>query len=269
MSWFGGGPVRSWTIGVLAASALVGTVGYAWAVRQSDTRAPVRPAAASTPGIPSTAPASSSPVASTPPATPLPGIGAPPAGPGLAMTVHVGPAGDLVVNERLVWTPTKASEPLAVSMPNRISGPGVPTGKHASPRVTGLQAAYDGQVVMPKADPPGQRWTITAPTSTPGAHILELRYRVTGVAVPSTPGPPGRATVVIDPLLQTAADVPAWLAVIGPAGGVIHGVNCPHAAPERVVCADERSGGWLIVASRARTGDLRVVTVQADLPAGG
>ena len=202
-------------------------------------------------------------------AAPLPGIGAPPAGAGLAITVHVQPAGDLVVDERLAWAPAKASAPLAVSMPSRISGPGVPTGKHASPHVTGLQAAYDGQVVVAKADPPGQRWTITAPTSTPGAHVLQVRYRLTGVAVPSTPGPPGQATVVIDPLLLSAAVVPAWLAVIGPAGGVIHGVNCPLAAPERVVCADERSSGWVIVATRARSGDLRVVTVQADLPAGG
>jgi len=183
--------------------------------------------------------------------------------------VHVQAAGDLVVAERLAWTPAKASAHVAVSMPSRISGPGVPTGKHASPHVTALQVAYDGLVVRPEPDPPGQRWTITPPISTPGAHILELRYRATGVAVPSTPGPPGRATVVIDPLLLAVAEVPAWLAVIGPPGGVIHGVNCPLAAPERVVCADERSGGWLIVASRAQSTDLRVVTVQADLPAGG
>jgi hypothetical protein len=262
--------VRSWTIGVLAASALVGAVGYAWAVRQPDNGSPAPPAAATKP---SSSPASSTPATSPPApptaATPLSGIGAPPAGPALAITVHVQPAGDVVVPERLAWTPAKASAQLAVSMPSRISGPGVPTGKYASPHVTGLQVAYDGQVVRPEPDPPGQRWTITAPTSTPGAHVLELRYRVTGVAVPSTPGPPGRATVVIDPLLLGAANVPAWLAVIGPAGGVIHGVNCPLAAPERVVCADERSGGWLIVASRARSTDLRVVTVQADLPAGG
>jgi hypothetical protein len=217
---------------------------------------------------------SSPPAASIAPPTPLPGIGAPPAGPGLAITVHVLPAGDLVVAERLAWTPATTSAPLAVSMPSRITGPGVPAGKHASPHVSGLQAAFDGQVVAPNADTSGhgQGWTITAPTSTPGAHVLELRYRVTGVAVPSTPGPPGRATVVVDPLLLAharAGDVPAWLAVIGPVGGVIHGVNCPLAAPEHVVCADERSGGWLVVASHGRTSDLRLVTVQADLPAGG
>ena len=94
----------------------------------------------------------------------------------MAITVHVQPAGDVVVAERLAWTPAKASAELDVSMPSRISGPGVPTGKYASPHVTGLQVAYDGQVVRPEPDPPGQRWTITPPTSTPGAHVLELRY---------------------------------------------------------------------------------------------
>jgi hypothetical protein len=54
----------------------------------------------------------------------------------------------------------------------------------------------------------------------------------------------------------------------GPAGGDIRAVNCPL-APERVVCANEKSGGWLVVASRPRMSELRVVTVQADLPAGG
>ncbi len=184
--------------------------------------------------------------------------------------MHVQPDGDTVVAERLSWTPAAVSAPLAVSMPRRIAGPGVPAGKFASPHVTGLQAAYDGLVVRPEPDPPGQRWTITAPTSTPGTHILELRYRMTGVAVPSTPGPPGRATVVIAPLLLSdAGHVTAWLAVIGPAGGDIRAVNCPLATPERVVCANQKAGGWLVVASGPRTSELRVVTVQADLPAGG
>jgi hypothetical protein len=83
------------------------------------------------------------------------------------------------------------------------------------------------------------------------------------------PGHPGATVVIAALLLANAGHVAAWLAVIGPAGGDIRAVNCPLAAPERVVCANEKSGGWLVVASRPRTSELRLVTVQADLPAGG
>lgn len=268
MPWLGSGSARSWTIGAVVAAALLATIGYAWAVREPWAR----PHGASTPTATLSPQATSSSTTATPtPSTaPLPGIGAAPAGPGLVVTVRVQPTGDLVVAERLAWKP-KAPATLTLSMPRRVSGAGVPAGTYASPRLTSLQIAYDGGVVAPHPALTAQQqaWTFAAPTSTAGRHVVELRYRLADVAVPSTPGPPGRVTVVVVPLLLNAAGaLPVWITVVAPPGGTVRGVNCPLAAPERVVCADERAGGWLVTASGARTADLRRITVQADLPAG-
>ena len=188
------------------------------------------------------------------------------------ITVHISAAGGIVVTERLTWRPAMPAESLVLSLKRRITGPGVPTGQAALPRVTGLQAAYDGGVVTPSpvTTPRLMAWSILAPTSAPGRHVLEVQYREAGVAVPSTPGPPGRATVVVAPLLiAQAGHLPVWLEVIGPSAGAIHAVNCPLAAPAKVVCGDQRSGGWLVQPAPSDVADLRLVTVQADLPASG
>ena len=91
------------------------------------------------------------------------------------------------------------------------------------------------------------------------------------MAVPSTPGPPGRATVVVIPLLiAEAGRLPVWLEVVGPPNGTIRGVNCPLATPAKVVCGNETSERLgRQEDGRPRHGISRRVTVQADLPAGG
>jgi hypothetical protein len=251
------------------AAALLATIGYAWAVREP--RARPHGASTATPTLSPQATSSSTTATPTPSTASLPGIGAAPAGPGLVVTVRVQPAGELVVAERLAWTPRKAPATVTLSMPRRVSGAGVPAGTYASPRLTSLQVAYDGGVVAPHPALTAQQqvWTFAAPTSAAGRHVVALRYRLAGVAVPSTPGPPGRVTVVVVPVLLNAARaLPVWLSVVAPPGGTVRGVNCPLAAPERVVCADQRAGGWLVTASGARSADLRRITVQADLPAG-
>ena len=189
---------------------------------------------------------------------------------GLVVRAAIAADGGVLVNEQLSWSTPTLPPNLTLNTEPVETGPGIPTGEHATPNVTEFEVLLDGQVIsIPYTTTVNGLRTWTVPTSSAlgSRHVLQVRYVLTGARVSSMPAPAGRATVVIEPMLVALTDVlPAEFSVTGPAAVRLLGVNCPIAPTGSVVCGSERSNGWVVAFGPGRAAALRRVTVQLDLP---
>jgi hypothetical protein len=187
---------------------------------------------------------------------------------GFDITVTVKPDATMAIVESL--TEKDLPSQVTLSELTRLAGPGVPAGRVPEPRVDGLQANFDGLPLATTVMTPGHRWLMSLPPSAAGRHTIELTYSLAGAAVFSAPGPAGRASLVITPLLQPIVDsVPVGVRVQGLNGGVngsILALNCPYAAPANVVCGQRAGSTWSAELPAERAADAQRITVQVDLP---
>jgi hypothetical protein len=235
----------------MAAAALVVVVAYAWLSRSPSS--PARAANASNP-----APSATHSLLPTP-ATSASSAGR------LAISATIDASGSLLVDERLEWAPTRANGPVRFGVPASITGAGLPDRTTVSPVVSDLQVSYDGSAISPDSLG-GQRWSLTPP-ATKGRPTLDVRYRIDGVAVRSTPAPAGRATVVIAPMLrELAGRAPITFSVTGPSPSAILGLDCPLATAAKRVCGEHIGTRWSVTFTAQDSAGARFVTAQVNLP---
>ena len=119
----------------------------------------------------------------------------------------------------------------------------VPDLTAAGPAFGDLTATYaDVRVVADEEEVPvtGLLTALSVPLPAP-ATVLEVRYRVSGVAVRTVPSPDGRALGALAPLV--VVDAVVGFEVDGPA---VRTVTCPMLPPERTLCAVGRGAGFVV-----------------------
>jgi hypothetical protein len=167
--------------------------------------------------------------------------------------------GDARVYERLQSGP---AADLWVARPHELGRlPWVRTPQQ--PEVVDAQFTIDGRPYAPAEE--GGGWTIAASTPAPAPRQIELGYVIRGSAVRTAPGPPGRAVVVVEPLLLPhARGMPVRLVVAEP---FVRGVSCPLFPLIDAVCANRGPEGWTVESAAANPDTLQWVALQVDLPA--
>lgn len=128
----------------------------------------------------------------------------------------------------------------------------------ARPRVRSLQMTADGEVVAAAAEFDGPlQVDLPAPTTR-----IELRYRLLGATVLSTPSQTGRSLAVLAPLTRTTD--PSLSTVLRLSGAQVLNVRCPALPATQRACAVMENGRV-----RPRVDLLAgsaTVVVQLDLP---
>jgi hypothetical protein len=129
--------------------------------------------------------------------------------------------------------------------------------KASTPRAEGVVVLADGDPVPLQPAAVGTRRVIVFDTP---AHRIQLRYRLTGATIRSTPSKPGRALGLIAPLTADLdGSLPTRLTV-----GRARNLFCPLLEPAEQRCAGQFGRG--LTAQPGLTAADATVLAQIDLP---
>jgi hypothetical protein len=181
----------------------------------------------------------------------VPGLTAP------GVHVHAVPRidGDLDVVERVRFL--GSSTGLELAPPSMVGV--MPSALPLGVRIDDLHVYADGRPV----DAPRDSLTTGGRLLLPTAPLaVELRYRLVGTAIKSTPSTPGRALVILPPI--AADDSLSRLPVVVEISGKnVRNLVCPGLAPPDQLCGRQTSTGWRTVSLPPR---VTAVLAQLDLP---
>lgn len=130
-----------------------------------------------------------------------------------------------------------------------------PTFAGVAPTYADVRVAVADQEELPVA---GLSTAVSVPLPAPTT-VLEVRYRVSGVAVRTVPSPDGRALGVLAPLVDVDAVV--GFAV---AGTPVRSLTCPALPVERLLCGTAQDG---VIVTDPQPRGTALVVVQLDLVA--
>ncbi len=172
--------------------------------------------------------------------------------PGVRVAMRPDASGDLEVVE-WVRLPNPLRE-VALTVPQNFGIAAV-----ARPTVVDLQAVADGNVVaVPDNGTVRQRVNLVLPQPAAG---LQLRYRLVDAVQRSRPAPPGRALIIVAPLMAEALATQPFILQVS--GAHVTNLTCPLLPQPQQLCGRQDAQGW---SAPGLTGDRAVVIVQADLP---
>lgn len=219
------------------------------APRSAPTSAPQAP-------VPSGGPDSStaSPRSDPAPSVPLPTSGPWLTEPGSLLVAVPERDGSFTVVERVLLPEPATALDL---LPPDLSGAGTAF-EDTTPEASDLQVSAGGQPVPTETvvdGPVPLTWDV--PTDR-----VELRYRLTGATVVSTPSVPGRALGAVAPLAGPAASEPVVLVVTGP---TVLNLSCPLLTDP----ACSAAGDGYLTLERPLPPEQSLVLVQLDLPMPG
>lgn len=126
-------------------------------------------------------------------------------------------------------------------------------------RIDDLQVYADGRPV----DAPRDSLTTGGRLLLPSAPLaVELRYRLVGAVIESTPSTPGRALLILPPIASddSLSRLPVVVEVIGTN---VRNLVCPGLAPSDQLCGRQTPTGWRTISLPPR---VTAVLAQLDLP---
>ena len=180
----------------------------------------------------------------------MPGRGAP----GIHVQVSPGPDGTLDVIEQVRFL--GASTGLQIALPAVIGVVGNVQPKGAT--IAGLEVFADGHLLPQQAGSLATGGRLLLPNA---PLRVELRYRLVGAAVRSTPSHPGRALVLLPPITSddSLSKLPEVVEISGPR---VRNLVCPALPPTDQLCGRRTSTGWRTVPLPSRA---TAVLAQLDL----
>jgi hypothetical protein len=163
--------------------------------------------------------------------------------------------GDLDVIERVRFLGSSTGLELAPPSTVGVIRSALPLGV----RIDDLQVFADGR----RVDAPQDSLTTGGRLLLPSApRAVELRYRLVGASIASTPSTPGRALILLPPIAadDSLRKLPVVVEINSPH---VRNLVCPGLAPSDQLCGRQTSTGWRTVSLPPRaTG----VLAQLDLP---
>ncbi len=175
--------------------------------------------------------------------------------PGILVQALPSANGDLEVVERVRFAVPSDSLTLGVPSSQGIAKGTAPL----RARLKDLQVSADGNVVDTTGASLSQTTRLTLPS---GTRQVQMRYRLTGSVLRSTPSTPGRALVVLPPLSR-GPRVDTLQVIVEVQGGTVRNLQCPALRAADQLCGREGPDRWYTV---PLTLGRSAVLAQLDLP---